>query len=89
MLTFKNDLKKGHDSEDADRRDSMTRLIFSSFCHADEKLYNKHFFPCQMARPDNVYFPSITMYMSNITLRLSNVFKLTSPSLSSLFNVLY
>ena len=39
--TFKFDLKKGLDSEDADRRDSMNRLIFSSFCRADEKLYKK------------------------------------------------
>ena len=39
--TFKIALKKGLDSEDADRRDSMTRLIFSSFCRASEKLYNK------------------------------------------------
>ncbi len=39
--TFKIDLKKGLDSEDADRRDSMNRLIFSSFCRAGEKLYNK------------------------------------------------
>ena len=29
------------DSEDADRRDSINRLIFSSFCRANEKLYNK------------------------------------------------
>ena len=42
--TFKIALKKRLDSEDADRRDSMTRLIFSSFCHADEKLYNKPIF---------------------------------------------
>ena len=42
--TFKIDIKKGLDSEDADRRDSITPQIFSSFCRADEKLYNKHFF---------------------------------------------
>ena len=42
---FKIDLKKGLDSEDADRRDSSNRASFSSFCRADEKLYNKHFFP--------------------------------------------
>jgi len=42
--TFKIDFKKGLDSEDADRRDSMNRLIFSSFCRADEKLYNKKIF---------------------------------------------
>ena len=36
--------KKGLDSEDADRRDSMTPQIFSSFCRADEKLYNKPIF---------------------------------------------
>ena len=42
--TFKIDLKKGLDSEDADRRDSINRLIFSSFCRADEKLYNKPIF---------------------------------------------
>ena len=42
--TFKIDIKKGLDSEDADRRDSMTRQIFSSFCRADEKLYKKLFF---------------------------------------------
>ena len=51
---FKIDLKKGLDSEDADRRDSINRESFSSFCRADEKLYNKHFCPCQMARPNNV-----------------------------------
>ena len=39
--TLKIDFKKGLDSEDADRRDSINRLIFSSFCRADEKLYNK------------------------------------------------
>ena len=38
---FKIDIKKGLDSEDADRRDSITPQIFSSFCRADEKLYNK------------------------------------------------
>ena len=42
--TFKIALKKGLDSEDADRRDSINRLMFSSFCRADEKLYNKHIF---------------------------------------------
>ena len=42
--TFKIDLKKGHDSEDVDRRDSMTRPTFRSFCHAREKLYNKPIF---------------------------------------------
>ena len=42
--TFKMPLKKRLDSEDADRRDSMTRFIFSSFCQADEKLYNKPVF---------------------------------------------
>ena len=41
---FKIDIKKGLDSEDADRRDSMTRLISSSFCRASEKLYNKPLF---------------------------------------------
>ena len=41
---FKIDMKKGLDSEDADRRDSINRESFSSFCRADEKLYNKHFF---------------------------------------------
>ena len=54
--TFNIGFKKGFDSEDADRRDSMTRLIFSSFCRADEKLYNKPIFvPCQMARPRKVF----------------------------------
>ena len=52
--TFKIYFKKGLDSEDADRRDSMTRLIFSSFCRADEKLYTKPIFPCQLARPKKV-----------------------------------
>ena len=42
--TFKIALKKGLDSEDADRRDSMNRLIFSSFCRASEQLYNKPIF---------------------------------------------
>ena len=42
--TFKIDIKKGLDSEDADRRDSMTPQIFSSFCRADEKLYKKPIF---------------------------------------------
>ena len=42
--TFKITLEKGLDSEDADRRDSMTRLIFSSFCRVDEKLYKKPIF---------------------------------------------
>ena len=42
--TFKIDFKKGLDSEDADRRDSINRLIFSSFCRADEKLYKKQLF---------------------------------------------
>ena len=37
-------MKKGHGSEDADRRDSMTRLIFSSVCRASEELYNKPIF---------------------------------------------
>ena len=41
---FKIDIKKGLDSEDADRRDSINRESFSSFCRADEKLYNKHLF---------------------------------------------
>ena len=35
-------VKKRLDSEDADHRDSINRFIFSSFCRADEKLYNKH-----------------------------------------------
>ena len=30
--TFKIDIKKGLDSEDADRRDSINRESFSSFC---------------------------------------------------------
>ena len=42
--TFKIALKKGLDAEDADRRDSMTRLISSSFCRASEQLYNKLIF---------------------------------------------
>ena len=42
--TFKIALKKGLDSEDADRRDSMNRLIFRSFCRASEKLYNEPIF---------------------------------------------
>ena len=29
---FKIDIKKGLDSEDADRRDSINRASFSSFC---------------------------------------------------------
>ena len=52
------DFKKGLDSEDADRRDSINRLIFSSFGRADEKLYNKPIFvPCQMTRPRKVFKP--------------------------------
>ena len=39
--TFKIALKKGLDSEDADRRDSMNRLRLRSFCRASEKLYDK------------------------------------------------
>ena len=39
--TFKIALKKGLDSEDADRRDSMNLSIFSAFCRASEKVYNK------------------------------------------------
>ena len=42
--TFKIDIKKGLDSEDADRRDSINHLISSSFCRADEKLYKKLIF---------------------------------------------
>ena len=42
--TFKIDFKKGLDSEDADRRESINRLIFSSFCRADEELYKKTIF---------------------------------------------
>ena len=42
--TFKIALKKGLDSEDADRRDSINRLISSSFCRASEKLYKKPIF---------------------------------------------
>ena len=42
--TFKIDIKKGLDSEDADRRDSINRESFSSFCRADEKLYSKPIF---------------------------------------------
>ena len=43
QLLNKIDFKKGLDSEDADRRDSINHLIFSSFCRADEKLYDKPF----------------------------------------------
>ena len=39
--TFKIALKKGLDSEDADRRDSMNRFRLRSFCRASEKLYKK------------------------------------------------
>ena len=39
--TFKIALKKGLDSEDADRRDSMNRFCPRSFCRASEKLYKK------------------------------------------------
>ena len=39
--TFKIDFKKGLDSEDADRRDSINRFRLRSFCRASEKLYNK------------------------------------------------
>ena len=39
--TFKIALKKGLDSEDADRRDSMNRFRPRSFCRASDKLYNK------------------------------------------------
>ena len=42
--TFKIALKKGLDSEDTDRRDSINRLIISSFCRADGKLYKKPIF---------------------------------------------
>ena len=42
--TFKIALKKGLDSEDADRRDSMNRFRPRSFCRASEKLYNKPIF---------------------------------------------
>ena len=41
---FKIDINKGLDSEDADRRDSINREKFSSFCRTDEKLYNKPIF---------------------------------------------
>ena len=53
--TFKIDLKKVLDSVDADRRESINRLIFSSFCHADEKLYNEPIFLCHMTRPRKVF----------------------------------
>ena len=56
-LTFEIASNKGLDSEDADRRDSMNRLFFSSFCRADEKLYNKPIFPFQLARPRKVFQP--------------------------------
>ena len=52
--TFKIALKQGLDSEDADRRDSINSLMFSSFCRASEKLYKKPIFPCQTARPKKV-----------------------------------
>ena len=42
--TFKIDLKKGLDSEDADRRDSMALFCFRSFCRVSDKLYNKPIF---------------------------------------------
>ena len=42
--TFQIALQKGRDSEDAERRDSINHLIFSSFCRADEKLYKKPIF---------------------------------------------
>ena len=42
--TFEIAVEKKLDSEDADRRDSMTPQIVSSFCHAHEKLYNKPIF---------------------------------------------
>ncbi len=42
--TFKIALKKGLDSEDADRRDSMALFRPRSFCHASEKLYKKLIF---------------------------------------------
>ena len=53
--TFKIALKKGLDSEDADRRDSMNRFRPRSFCRASGKLYNKPIFPCHMARPRKVF----------------------------------
>ena len=55
--TFEIALKNGLDSEDADRRESIHRLIFSSFCRADEKLYNKQIFPPRMARSRKVFKP--------------------------------
>ena len=42
--TFKTALKKGLDSEDADRRDSMTRFRPRSFCQLSENLYKKPIF---------------------------------------------
>ena len=37
-------MKKGLDSEDADRRDSMNRFRLRPFCQPSEKLYNKPIF---------------------------------------------
>ena len=66
--TFKIDFKKGLDSEDADRRDSINHLIFSSFC---QNIINR-FFLCQIARPKKMQFPSMNMYMLNCTLKFQS-----------------
>ena len=63
-------MKKGHDSEDADRRDSMTRPTFSSFCHASEKLYKKPiFFLAKRQDPETCNFK--TKHMLNVYLKFS------------------
>ena len=52
--TFKIDFKKGLDSEDADRRDSINRLNFSSFVERMRGYIINRIFPCEMARPRKV-----------------------------------
>ena len=54
--TFKIALKKGLDSEDADRRDSMNRLISSSFCRADENYIINRFFVAKWQDPKKCNF---------------------------------
>ena len=86
---FKSDIKKGLDSEDADRRDSINRESFSSFCRADEKLYNKHFFSLPNGKTQQCVISKHSHVHVKYHLIFLNVFKLTSPSLSSLLSVFY
>ena len=56
-LTFKIYFNKGHGSEDAYRRESMTCFVLRSFCRLSEKLYKKLvLFPAKWQQPNRYNF---------------------------------